>query len=213
MILGSHHSIKSKKKISEHSKSSNEKVREKMSDAHIRYYQNHESSIKGKSLSEEHIEKIRISKRGQKPSEETKLKIRNSLLGKQRPEEVKFKIADSLKGENSPNWKDGISFEPYCIKFNEDFKERVRKYWDRKCVLCNKSEQENSRKLDVHHVDYNKETCCDDSMPLFVVLCKSCHSKTNFNRKYWKEFFIEMINSQRTNGKCFYSKKEMENLK
>ena len=34
MILGTHHSIESKKKISEHSKSSDEQVRKKMSDAH-----------------------------------------------------------------------------------------------------------------------------------------------------------------------------------
>src|SRR5208337_386546 len=32
----------------------------------------------------------------------------------------------NLIGEKSPGWKGGISFEPYCIKFNKEFKERVR---------------------------------------------------------------------------------------
>jgi hypothetical protein len=32
--------------------------------------------------------------------------------------------------ENNANWQGGISFEPYCILFNNEFKERVREFWE-----------------------------------------------------------------------------------
>ena len=34
--------------------------------------------------------------------------------------------AKARKGDNNSNWHGGISFEPYCIKFNKDYKESVR---------------------------------------------------------------------------------------
>lgn len=87
-------------------------------------------------------------------------------------------------GEDSPNWKGGISFEPYCNKFNNKLKEHIRDTFDRKCFLCGKSEEENNCKLHVHHVDYNKGQGCGYSWSL-IPLCSSCHSKTNHNRYYW----------------------------
>lgn len=115
-------------------------------------------------------------------------------------------------GKNHPNWQGGISYEPYCILFNKEFKERVREYWKRKCILCDKTEKMNGEKLCVHHVDY-KETCCDDSLPLFVALCRTCHSKTNSNRRYWMKYFKKFIYKQDKNGKCFYTKEEMVKFK
>lgn len=110
-------------------------------------------------------------------------------------------------GEQCPNWRGGISFEPYCKKFDEDLKNRVREFFKRCCYVCGKTEEDNGRKLDVHHVNYNKDTCCDDSKPLFVPLCRSCHSKTRGDREYWEEFFTVSL-EYLTNGKCFYSNKE-----
>ena len=111
-------------------------------------------------------------------------------------------------GELNPNWKGGISFEPYCEKFDDDLKERVREFFGRCCYVCGKNEKDNGRKLDVHHVTYNKDTCCDNSKPLFVPLCKICHNKTLADREYWEEFFTISL-EYLTNGKCFYSKEEM----
>jgi len=88
------------------------------------------------------------------------------------------------KGENSYLWKGGISFEPYCYKFNNDIKEETRDIFNRVCFLCGKSEEENGKKLCVHHVDYNKGQGCGHSWTL-VPLCSSCHAKTNFNRHFW----------------------------
>lgn len=99
----------------------------------------------------------------------------------------------SLKGKGSHFWKGGISFEPYCPLFNEEFKERVREFWDRKCGLCGKKEINNGKKLNVHHVQYDKDTCCNNTLPLFIPLCNRCHTKTNFNRSYWEEMFSNYI--------------------
>lgn len=90
-------------------------------------------------------------------------------------------------------WQGGISFEPYCPKFNNEFKERVRKFWGRRCGICGKSEKTNARKLSVHHVNYDKKVCCNDGVPLFIPLCGSCHSRTNSNRNHWEEILTNYI--------------------
>jgi Mor family transcriptional regulator len=103
-------------------------------------------------------------------------------------------ISEAMMGENSPNWLGGISFEPYCTKFNKEFKERVRTFWDNKCSICGKTEKENGPKLAVHHVTYDKKACCNDKIAMFVTLCTSCHGKTNFNRNYWENMLFTYIN-------------------
>lgn len=97
------------------------------------------------------------------------------------------------RGNNSSNWQGGISFKPYCSKFNEEFKERVRKFWNRKCGICGKTEIDNDKKLAIHHVNYEKMVCCDSTPPLFIALCQSCHGKTNYNRKSWEYLLTEYI--------------------
>jgi hypothetical protein len=106
-------------------------------------------------------------------------------------------------GEGTPMWKGGLSYYPYCPKFNEQLKERVRTFFGRKCVLCHKTEKELGRKLDVHHVDYEKDNCCNDTRdPLFVPLCLSCHMKTNRDRYDWEIFFRYYL-TLGYNNRCF----------
>jgi hypothetical protein len=125
----------------------------------------------------------------------------------------KAKISNSNSGYKSSTWKGGISFEPYCPLFNKIFREKVRSFFGRKCIECGKLEINNfigSRKnytlLAVHHVSYDKKTCCKEGELVndrqFVVLCNSCHTKTNFNRTYWTQHFKEIISSK-FNGKCY----------
>lgn len=92
-----------------------------------------------------------------------------------------------IKGENHPNWQGGISFGKYCHKFNNEFKEYIRDKFGRVCFLCPTTEEENGRKLDVHHVNYNKDCGCDDDKTCqFVPLCRSCNSKANIDREMWE---------------------------
>lgn len=174
-------------------KSHTEATKEKMREAH-----------QGKHFSEEHKQKLCDARIGKYIGEN------NPMYGRHHSEKTKQKIRNSHQGEKCCNWQGGISFEPYCVKFNEEFKERVREYWNRRCVLCGKTEKENEQHLSIHHIDYNKEACCDDSFPLFISLCTSCHTKTNYNREYWKNKFKEIVYTRNINGKCFYTKEEMQ---
>jgi len=96
-------------------------------------------------------------------------------------------------GDKNPNWKGGISSEPYCFKFSYKVKEEVRVRYNRKCIICGKSEIENGEKLCVHHVDYNKKQGCDDYEWKLVPLCRSCHTKTNGNRDYWEQYLKGLV--------------------
>ena len=186
---------------------------------------------KGKMISEEQKIKMREFRIGSKASIKTKEKMSNSHKGGVSSTITRKKISDSLKGrkhsiearqkmsvfakkrltnpEKNPMWKGGISYEPYCIKFNDDLKERVRKFFDRRCYLCDKTEIENGQRLSVHHVNYDKTVCCNDIKPLFVPLCKKCHNKTNSNREYWQVFFTISL-EYLTNGECYLKKRNNE---
>ena len=101
-----------------------------------------------------------------------------------------------ISGENNPNWRGGISFEPYCSKFNNKFKELIRDKFNRTCLICGTTENDNGRKLSVHHVNYDKNCLCDDIKCDFVPLCNSCHSKTNHNREYWEDICVAKLNNE-----------------
>lgn len=125
---------------------------------------------RGRILSKEYKRKISDTHKknkkwlGRKHSTNTKQKIRRSCEG-------------NNSGENHPNWQGGISFEPYCPKFNNHIREDIREKYGRVCFLCGKTEQDNGSKLSVHHTDHNKEQGCNGYEWKLVPLCKSCHGK------------------------------------
>ena len=67
----------------------------------------------------------------------------------------------------------------YCEKFDDACRERIRDRYDRICFVCGKDEEENGRRLDVHHIDRNKEQGCDGHEWKLIPLCKSCHSSSH----------------------------------
>lgn len=143
---------------------------------------------------------------------ERRMKMSRDLLGKPCSEETKQKISEANKGkpgfvrEFHPNWLGEDHYRgPYCEKFNKEFKERVRKFFNYECGLCGRAEEENKKKLSVHHVTYDKKICCNDNLPLFIPLCLSCHMKTNFNRNYWHNYFTNYIMIW-NDGECYMEK-------
>jgi hypothetical protein len=84
-------------------------------------------------------------------------------------------------GKNNSNWHGGKSFEPYPITFNYQFKQAIRERDNYTCAIC-KEYGDN-----VHHINYVKNDTIPENC---VTLCHSCHSKTNFNREYWKQYFL-----------------------
>lgn len=149
---------------------------------------------------------------GFKHSEEDKRKLSEARKGRKATEGAKRKQSATLQGIPYDKWKSFISFGKYCPRFNEAFKERVRNFFNRKCFNCGKSEAEQMsdqrnrgkrpQKLAVHHVNYDKMVCCDNTIPLFVPLCISCHVPTNGKRKYWEEKFEREL-VERNEGKSF----------
>ena len=105
----------------------------------------------------------------------------------------------------------------YCEKFNTDFKNRCRAYWNYTCMLCGVHESQhitktkgNQRHLTVHHVHYDKKMCCNGSPRDVVPLCGSCNVKVNTNRKHWEKYFTDLIYSQSPSGKCYFEPEEMD---
>jgi len=171
----------------------------------------------GTKFSDETRDKISASRIGIRLSEETKQKMHDAQAGEKAKnfgttlsEETRNKISEKMSGENHPFWNGGTSFAPYCQKFNHNFKERVREFFGRKCVEC--GQLEGDKRLHVHHVNFNKMSCCDNTVPMFVALCHSCHNKTQFDRTYWEEHFTTIIKEKYSN-KCFFTKEEIINLK
>ena len=138
-------------------------------------------TLKGKKLTKEHKRKISRNHRNFQ-TEETKRKLSLAKKGKNNP-------MFGRKGALHPNWLGGISFEPYGLEFNEDLKEVIRNRDRRKCQICGKTELENCKKLDCHHIDYNKKNNNPNNL---IALCFTCHPKTNHNRDVWIKFFKEL---------------------
>lgn len=119
-------------------------------------------------------------------------------------------------GPLAANWRGGISFEPYCYKFNADFRRNVRHFFNGKCVLCLYEEQETppqKRLLNVHHVHYDKDSLCNDTSPrMFAPLCDSHHGMTNGDREFWEALLSDIINSV-YNGQSYYSEEEWSAIK
>lgn len=91
------------------------------------------------------------------------------------------------KGPQNGNWHDGQSFKNYCFKFNEKLREEVRESFNRTCFMCDKTERDVSRHLDIHHCDFNKGQGCGHRWNL-LALCGSCHTKTSRRRhRYFNE--------------------------
>lgn len=115
----------------------------------------------------------------------------NPMTGKKHTPETIRKIKENhadLSGCKNPRWLGGKSFEPYCEKFTKHLKEHVRDSFNRKCVVCGASE--NNEKLAVHHVDYSKLQGCRGQRWALVPVCRTCHSKTNHNRWQWFSLLI-----------------------
>ena len=150
----------------------------------------------GKQASEDIREKLRESHLGYVMPQEQKEKISKANKGKKKPPRSKEhckKISELRKGKNCHWWVDGRSKEnnPYPEDWVEHLKESIRirdDYVCQECGIHQRELRERRRRLDVHHIDYNKDNCDPRNL---ISLCQYCHIKTNNNREYWVEYFNE----------------------
>jgi len=184
------------KKHPQYGKHRTEEVKEKLRLANLGKHLTQETKEKislsqlGKKYTDESRDKMRLSQLGKHHTKQTIERMRTAHLKENLSDETLRKMSESQKGkyvgENNPNWKGGISFEPYAPEFNKQLKELIRQRDGYKCQLCGMPECENIRKLDIHHIDYIKKNCLPDNL---IALCNSCNAKVNFNRDYWTEYF------------------------
>lgn len=59
-------------------------------------------------------------------------------------------------------------------------------------MICKRKQEQLKRKLDVYHIDYDKDNLDPDN---FVPLCMSCHgaTKDKNNRVYWTKVFQDIV--------------------
>jgi hypothetical protein len=162
----------------------------------------------GKDMSQKTRDMIGIAKKGKTyrkgatNTQEHNKKIANALAGNTNASGAVFtaerckNISDGIKnfyvnnpgiyhGANSPNWKGGISFEPYCKKFTNELKQQVRDLYnncdfisglpDYVCNVLNGKVWG----LDIHHIDGNKNQGCDDVEWKLIPLSRCNHSRIN----------------------------------
>jgi hypothetical protein len=99
----------------------------------------------------------------------------------------------SMKGDKNYSWKGGKSFEQYPQDWSDDLKDSIRKRDNYICQECGIHQDELvgiPTKLDVHHINYDKQNCSPDNL---IALCRSCHIKTNKDRDNWIEYFNKII--------------------
>ena len=149
----------------------------------------------GKTVSVEVKAKISQSMKGKSRSKETIMKWKKSYAGHKQSAKTKLNMSLCEKGDKHPNWQGGISTYPYIFTFNSKLKKVIKIRDSYTCKLCRRKEKNNSKlkayeSFRIHHIDYDKIN--SDFLNL-ITLCPSCHSKTNFNRNYWRLFFNKKI--------------------
>jgi len=91
----------------------------------------------------------------------------------------------SMRGEKNPCWNNGSSLS-YYRKNSAELKEKIPKVIERDkvCKICGKKGEV------IHHIDYNRK---NNQIENLILLCRSCHSKTNFRRSYWEALLGKLV--------------------
>lgn len=147
-------------------------------------------------LSEETKKKQSKSKKGIERSIETKDKISETRKRKMIEQgflntpEARLKMSKSRKGDKCNFYIDGRSGErnnPYSIDWTNTLRISIRERDHYTCQIC--EEKQGDVAYSIHHIDYDKLNCNPDNL---ITLCRSCHMKTNSNRKTWIIYFNKL---------------------
>ena len=98
---------------------------------------------------------------------------------------------ESHTGAGHPNWKGGISKEPYCQDWGKDLKEFVKERDGYKCLNPDCWCKDNM--LSVHHIDYNKKSCGPENL---ITVCRSCNARANSDRNWHQAWYQAILNKR-----------------
>lgn len=161
------------------SKLNSERMKKNNPDHNPIHKQKHTDSLKRFFANHPEISNIMSKRQKEWLNNHPEFKEKMSRLAKQR-----------YKGSGNPNWKNGLSQFPYPWYFNQSLKEYIRDKFGRICMNCKKSESEFKHKLDIHHIDHNKDNCKEENL---IPLCRKCNGLANSNRKFWQEKYTKII--------------------
>jgi hypothetical protein len=116
--------------------------------------------------------------KGKRFSEEHKKNISLANIGKH-------------QGKLSGTWKGGISYLPYCYKFNNKRKKAVREFFDYLCICTGEPEYKNE--LNVHHVDHDKEQGCNGKPFNLVPMNNYHHTKEIYNQEEYAAYINKTL--------------------
>ena len=152
-----------------------------------------------KPLSSEHRAKLSKAHMGNKRalghhvSPEVRARMSAKHMGKTLSAEHRAKLSASHFGSQNSQWRDGSSYEPYSPAFGRSLKRNVRERDSHRCQVCGVPQTECTKRLDIHHIDYDKK----NSDPVNLIsLCVRCHGRTTTNRAYWRETFQHLMISR-----------------
>ncbi len=94
-----------------------------------------------------------------------------------------------VSGSGNPQWKGGLSYEPYCpIWSDKEYKQYIRDRDGNKCLnpTCNKIDS----RIHIHHIDYNKKSCNPNNI---ITLCGSCNSRANTDREWHTAWYQALM--------------------
>jgi hypothetical protein len=87
------------------------------------------------------------------------------------------------RGKNAPNWQGGITEQKYPYVFRK-LRKKIRERDNYVCQMCGIFQKDCKRKLDVHHIDFNKDNL---ELNNLISLCNKCHAQTFIKREYWQK--------------------------
>lgn len=97
-----------------------------------------------------------------------------------------------LVGSGNPNWKGGISCEPYCQDWTKEYKEYIKERDNYKYLnpYCN---SKNPNDLTIHHINYNKKLCGPENL---ITICRGCNTRANYDRVWHKLWYKAILNKR-----------------
>lgn len=164
----------------------------------------------GRIVSQETRDKIRKAHLGMKPTEETREKLVKSHLGqipgnkgKKTPRSIVEKMRRTKLGDKLYEERKRLGLLDKRRVWNEfyssDFVENRKMVYRRdgwRCQICDyKCDRTVKGFIQCHHIDYDIN---NNQLSNLITLCRSCHMKTNSNRKHWRELLSkkELSNAQ-----------------
>jgi hypothetical protein len=103
---------------------------------------------------------------------------------------ISVSMTGRFAGEKHPMWEGGISRLPYPPGWSKQYRNEVRHAYGCMCPLCFKTTAQNGWRLDVHHIDHNKNNIAITNL---IPLCKQCHGNVKKDKEYYHRLFTELV--------------------